>query len=410
MSSKDIYKILSSKPHNKHFLDRYYKFIISRNESQILGYTENHHICPKAKDLFPEYENFNNFPWNRIKLSPREHFICHLLLYKAFGGSQIFAFSCMCNGQKSKYQLERVEKVNSKIYENLKTEYLKYISEVNKGFSTYYDSNKNIIRTTTDDIRVISGELVSLSKGRSFKKKTKFHYAWDVLAKRFPNRKIKLYFLDMKIEVLYYSDSYFEYIYQGWSPTITKEYKTKIAVETNKNMTNESRRKAAEKISKSKMGKTKPTVTKEQRIRMREMRSGILVRDELYYNIKTKNFIMLDPLYENDLSDFVKVFTTKNSRVIWDINNNKRFCSKECPPPIGYYDNPPFETKLIFDLNSKTIKSIFFKDLKSNYILINIPNGNRIKFICHDLNRRIYLNKEFINTYGIPLNCEKSKS
>ena len=63
----DIHYILSSKPHNSHYLKRYIKFIQACQHKNINygGYTEKHHICPKADDMFPEYANF---PKNRLRL------------------------------------------------------------------------------------------------------------------------------------------------------------------------------------------------------------------------------------------------------------------------------------------------------------------------------------------------------
>jgi hypothetical protein len=46
----DFIEILSSKPHNKHYLNRYVKFIKYCSNLNFEGYTENHHICPKLKD------------------------------------------------------------------------------------------------------------------------------------------------------------------------------------------------------------------------------------------------------------------------------------------------------------------------------------------------------------------------
>ena len=72
-----IYTILSSKPHNPHYLKRYIKFI----ESCKLNTTgELHHIAPKSKQLFPEFKSFKLHQWNKIKLSLRQHYIAHLLL------------------------------------------------------------------------------------------------------------------------------------------------------------------------------------------------------------------------------------------------------------------------------------------------------------------------------------------
>jgi hypothetical protein len=42
------------------------------------GKTQRHHICPRAQ--FPEFECFDQFPENRVALTPREHGLAHLLL------------------------------------------------------------------------------------------------------------------------------------------------------------------------------------------------------------------------------------------------------------------------------------------------------------------------------------------
>ena len=88
MTSHDIYTTLTSKSHNPHYLKRYYKFVLLcalANKNLSKGdYTENHHICPKAKDLFPEYTNLSLFPWNSIKLTRRQHILSHYLLAKSY--------------------------------------------------------------------------------------------------------------------------------------------------------------------------------------------------------------------------------------------------------------------------------------------------------------------------------------
>lgn len=114
MTSEDIYAILASKPHNPHYLNRYWKFIQSR--PGVSEKIENHHICPKAKDLFPQYASFKTFPWNKVSLQMREHFIAHWLLWKAYSGSQAQAFKLMCL---------RSEKKSSKIYQLVKLHHAK---------------------------------------------------------------------------------------------------------------------------------------------------------------------------------------------------------------------------------------------------------------------------------------------
>ena len=107
--SVDIYTILQSKPHNPHYLNRYWNFIqYCQSQEADNNYCESHHICPKAIDLFPEFKSFILFPQNEIRLSLRQHYISHLLLWKVYGGSQLYAFNLMCS---------RTRKTNSKHYE-----------------------------------------------------------------------------------------------------------------------------------------------------------------------------------------------------------------------------------------------------------------------------------------------------
>jgi ribosomal protein L37AE/L43A len=123
MTSTDIYAILESKPHNPHYLRRYWNFIQSCSTTS--EYTEKHHICPKSKDLFPEYSSFKLHNWNKIKLSARQHFIAHWMLWKAFGRSQGHAFNIMSN--KTGF------KINSSTYKLLKENRVKMIKE--EGFA-----------------------------------------------------------------------------------------------------------------------------------------------------------------------------------------------------------------------------------------------------------------------------------
>ena len=78
--------LLDSIPHNSHYLNRYKKFILLRYNIKLEKGTKihKHHILPKAKDMFPLYESFKENSWNKIELTPREHYIAHLILCKAF--------------------------------------------------------------------------------------------------------------------------------------------------------------------------------------------------------------------------------------------------------------------------------------------------------------------------------------
>lgn len=83
---------------NLHYINRYIKFIRSRTGVYIEGKTHRHHILPKAKDMFPQFKSLDEFQWNSIHLTHREHFIAHWILSKAFpGSSQSRAFYYMTN-------------------------------------------------------------------------------------------------------------------------------------------------------------------------------------------------------------------------------------------------------------------------------------------------------------------------
>lgn len=188
----NIYSILSTKPHNPHYLNRYITFInnCQLKNLNISGYIENHHICPKAKDMFPQYNSFKEYPWNKVKLTARQHYIAHLLLWKTYNNRSMTMAVYYIT--KTKYH-----KMNSRLYESLKIErskhIKKYFSKINIGlvnvktnngikkikidefksgnFKSQHadtvmvtDGNKSF-RVSKNDSRYISGQLVGHTKG-----------------------------------------------------------------------------------------------------------------------------------------------------------------------------------------------------------------------------------------------------
>lgn len=116
----EILNLLLSKSINEHYTRRYIKFIAWCSSKEKIESTEIHHILPKANSCFPEYANLKTFKWNSIKLTKREHFIAHWLLWKALGKFMAYAFKAM--NRKSKYQTDRYFKMNSRTYERLREE------------------------------------------------------------------------------------------------------------------------------------------------------------------------------------------------------------------------------------------------------------------------------------------------
>lgn len=82
----ELEKHLRMFSHNNLYLIRYVRFIQACLISNIgyIGYTEKHHVLPKAKWLFPQYSNFQLHPWNCARLTPRQHFIAHWILSKVY--------------------------------------------------------------------------------------------------------------------------------------------------------------------------------------------------------------------------------------------------------------------------------------------------------------------------------------
>lgn len=157
----DIYSILSSKPHSEHHLNRYIKFIKQCQQKNVdyEGYTEKHHICPKAEDMFSEYACFKNNPWNCAILTARQHFIAHVILWKVY--KDAYSVISAVWAMKNKNGMS----VNSRMYEKLKLDFSKISSELQKGICTVKNEFGNIVKIHRDELTDFSN-LRGLSYGK----------------------------------------------------------------------------------------------------------------------------------------------------------------------------------------------------------------------------------------------------
>lgn len=167
----DIYNILRSKPHNPHYLNRYINFIeqCKIKNKNFNGYLEHHHICPRAKDMFPQYECFFKNPWNCASLTARQHYISHIMLWKSF--PQIIsckrALWFMSNSKWRNFNKF------SKTYENLKKDSIeiwkkqgKRVGKTSRGaVPVYSPEDGKIIKIKKDDPKYLSGILKHHSLG-----------------------------------------------------------------------------------------------------------------------------------------------------------------------------------------------------------------------------------------------------
>lgn len=81
-----IYEELLTKSNNLFYINRYLKFLdlcIQQNKNKELKLSK-HHILPKADDMFPQYINLKENPWNLAKLTHRQHYIAHWMIAKIF--------------------------------------------------------------------------------------------------------------------------------------------------------------------------------------------------------------------------------------------------------------------------------------------------------------------------------------
>lgn len=129
----DIYSVLARAEHNIHYLNRYVKFINACMIHEYKCYTEVHHICPQA--MFPEYKDLSINNWNSVTLTARQHFIAHILLWKAFPNEESQKFALYAMKYKNK------EKLNSKSFEKLKMECI-YLLKKNSSKQIHTNASK----------------------------------------------------------------------------------------------------------------------------------------------------------------------------------------------------------------------------------------------------------------------------
>lgn len=246
MSSIDIYAILESKPHNSHYLKRYYKFIkfcqeINQNIDEI-EYTENHHICPKAYDLFPEYTDLRVYAWNSVNLTARQHILAHVMLWKAYGGSQTMAIDCMVNKFNSDTNANlSSRKVPTSIairYSALCKEDANLVrGEFHKGKATFKDAEGNTYYLSCDDPVIQELGLVGKNSGTSHSEES----IAKMSASKLKYKKIILYCLNAKTKISAFDDNLNEYLAQGWLPFLAGEDRELRKLVANKKVSNKTK-------------------------------------------------------------------------------------------------------------------------------------------------------------------------
>lgn len=117
----------------------YYKIIENakketENGNRYVGYYEKHHIQPRSL-------GGNNDKENLVKLTAREHFICHWLLVKMYDKGTTERNKMLCALWKMQcINKDQKRYINSRAYEALRIEFAKIVSKAN---SINQQGNKN---------------------------------------------------------------------------------------------------------------------------------------------------------------------------------------------------------------------------------------------------------------------------
>ena len=133
---------------NQHYKTRYNKFIQSikcKGVRNFCGYIETHHIIPrclKGKDTKD----------NLIKLTLREHFLAHWLLWKAYPDYLPLASAFLqMNNKNPKTTKEFQGRITSRTYENLKTNVYDLLKTHTVGWVYVKDTNGETIKLSKDE-------------------------------------------------------------------------------------------------------------------------------------------------------------------------------------------------------------------------------------------------------------------
>ena len=219
MDSKSIYRLLQSKQHNNHYLSRYWKFIL-HCQTRVLNetYIEKHHILPKAKDLFPEYADVKKFKWNSVDLTAREHIMAHIILWKAYGGSQTASVFYMLNIQNENTGYNK-RSVPSTLLIRYAAKTREEQRKIRLGKSVFKDSDGNKFFLDVDDPMIEELNLVGNNLGLTHNEITKE----KMKRSKDHSRRVAMWFLNIKRTVVANSIEHVEMIDQGWLPFKTSE-------------------------------------------------------------------------------------------------------------------------------------------------------------------------------------------
>jgi hypothetical protein len=146
--------------------NKYTKWYITiiQNSKYVKGYGEKHHILPKCFKLGGE-KDFKNL----VRLTAREHYICHLLLAKMFEGRKLFQmnYALMRMMVKQTDNHQRNYLINSSLYSSARQKHAELFKSNNPnkdGKSAKEAWSKNPERKYTQSTLLKSLNVIHKSK------------------------------------------------------------------------------------------------------------------------------------------------------------------------------------------------------------------------------------------------------
>lgn len=143
--------------------------ILANNESKLVVF-ENHHILPQAKSIFPQYKSKAKYQWNVIKLTPRQHFICHYLLAKLFvkNTPPYYAMQKAFNLMRTNNKKTNTRYFNSKLYEYCRlglSDSIKYtLSMRNESYCNPFSKQEIKDKIKKSNLELYGFEYASMNK------------------------------------------------------------------------------------------------------------------------------------------------------------------------------------------------------------------------------------------------------
>jgi NUMOD3 motif len=129
----------------------YFNIIDKAKKRYVTSYVEKHHIIPKSLGGSDSKDNL-------VRLTPKEHFICHMLLIRMLTGQQrgkmLQALWYMSNKKSTTKHVPR-----SRLYEKLRNEYISY----RKTQSSHMKGKKH----TEETKKIISEKTRNTHKGQN---------------------------------------------------------------------------------------------------------------------------------------------------------------------------------------------------------------------------------------------------